>query len=269
MTVNFRWISDAHLDNLGAKDYQDFIAQVKSKCSSHDTVLLITGDTTTGRRIEADHCQLAGACAGKMLYVLGNHDRWNSSFADVNKRIKSSSVHSPNASFMDLVDHVEVEPETFIVGDSGWYDGRNGLQGQPRFIMNDWFFIQEYIGKEPFKASAQLADACAARLEAKMRDAIAKGAMRLIVLTHVPPFVEACRHLGNPSDMYSLPWFSSQCIGDVLDQISEEFFHVQIEVLCGHTHSHATYKRHDNLHVSVKDAEYGSPEISSWKPELW
>lgn len=269
MAVNFRWISDAHLDHLGHTSYQEFIAEVKRECASPDTVLLITGDTTTGKRVEGDHYQLAGACAGKMLYVLGNHDRWNSGFAEVEKRLKGSSIHSPNATFMDTSDAIEIEPETFIVGDSGWYDGRNGLQGPPRLLMNDWFFIKEYIGKEPFKTSAQIADACAVRLEVKMRAAIASGAMRLIVLTHVPPYVESCRYLGNPSDTYALPWFSSQCIGDVLDQIAEEFFHVQIEVLCGHTHDPFDYKRKDNLTVHVVWAQYGDPRIVTWQPTLW
>jgi len=270
MALNFRWISDAHLDHLGAKDHQDFLALVKSECSSPDTILFVTGDTSTGSRVEGDHYKLAGACAGKMMFVLGNHDRWNSSFADVDRRLKAMlSSFAQNASFMDASDPIEIEHETFVVGDSGWYDGRNGLQGPPRFLMNDWFFIKEYLGREPFQASAQFADACAKRLEAKMRAAIAAGAMRLIVLTHVPPFVEACRHLGNPSDTYALPWFSSQCIGDVLDQIAEEFFHVNIEVLCGHTHDRFYYKRKDNLAVHVAWAEYGDPRIVSWQPTLW
>jgi predicted phosphohydrolase len=269
MAVKFRWGGDWHLDHLGHKDLQDFLALVKTECSDPETVLLLTGDTTTGQRVEGDHYKLSEACGGKMLYVLGNHDRWNSGFADVEKRIKTSSIHSPNASFMDTVDHVQVEPGTFVVGDSGWYDGRNGLQGKPRFIMNDWYYIKEYIGKEPYKASADFADACARRLERKLRSAVAAGASRLIVLTHVPPYVESCRHLGNPSDEYALPWFSSQCIGDVLDQIAEEFHDVKLEVLCGHTHSPCLYKRRDNLVVHVTWAKYGYPQINAWQPTLW
>lgn len=270
MALNFRWCSDLHLDHLGVKDHQDFLALVKSECSSPDTILFVTGDTSTGMRVEGDHYKLAHAVAGKMMFVLGNHDRWNSSFANVENRIKvMTQAHATNASFLDISDPIQIEPETFVVGDSGWYDGRNGLQGKPRFLMNDWFFIQEYLGREPFQASAQFADACAARLEAKMRAAIAAGAMRLIVLTHVPPYVEACRHLGKPSDTYALPWFSSQVIGDVLDQIAEEFFHIKIEVLCGHTHDQFYYKRKDNLAVHVAWSEYGDPRIVNWQPTLW
>jgi Icc protein len=268
--TSFLWCSDLHLDHLGSKDYDDFLDRVAEECESPDTILFITGDTTTGLRVERDHYALAKACGGRVMFVLGNHDRWNSSFANVENRIKAmTQTHATNASFLDISDPIQIEPETFVVGDSGWYDGRNGLQGKSRFLMNDWFFIQEYLGREPFQASAQFADACAARLEMKMRAAIAAGAMRLIVLTHVPPYVEACRHLGKPSDTYALPWFSSQVIGDALDQIAEEFFHVKIEVLCGHTHDQFYYKHKDNLTVHVAWSEYGDPRIVNWQPTLW
>jgi len=270
MALNFRWVSDAHIDHLANQDLLDFLSQIKKECSDPDTILFLTGDTTTGRTVEGDHYKIAGVCAGKMMFVLGNHDRWNSSFADVERRVATMVAnHASNATFMDVSEPIEIEPETFVVGDSGWYDGRNGLQGPPRFLMNDWFLIKEYLGREPFQASAQFADACAARLEAKMRSAIAAGAKRLIVLTHVPPFVEACRHLGKPSDTYALPWFSSECIGDAIDQIAEEFFRIKIEVLCGHTHDQFYYKRKDNLAVHVAYSEYGDPRIVNWQPTLW
>lgn len=269
MTINYQWISDAHLDHLNPIHYQNFLSLVRGECSSPDTVLLITGDTTTGRNVENDHINLTNNCLGKTMFVLGNHDRWNSSFADVERRLKTKFSNREDAFFLDVSDPIKIDDETFIVGDSGWYDGRNGLQESPRFIMNDWYCIKEYIGHDPFQLSAQLADACAIRLESKLRAAIASGASRLIVLTHVPPFAEASRHLGRPSDFYALPWFSSQCTGDVLEQIAAEFQHVKIEVLCGHTHDKFYYKHSDNLVVHVAGAAYGNPCITKWQPTLW
>jgi len=267
--MKYIWGSDLHLDHLRGNEFNEFIARVKAECVDPDTVLLLTGDTSVGTQVSGHHYALADAAAGRMLYVLGNHDRWGSSFADVDVKLEVTSVHMPRASFMDKVDYVELDPGTFAVGDSGWYDGRNGTQGNPRMIMNDWNYIHEYIGREPYKASAEFADARAKTLDTKMRAAIAAGAERLVVLTHAPPFVESCRYMGNPSDLYALPWFSSQVFGDTLDQVANEHWSVQIEVLCGHTHDRYVYKRCDNLMVHVAGAKYGDPQTIEWKPTLW
>jgi hydrogenase maturation factor len=75
--------------------------------------------------------------------------------------------------------------------------------------------------------------------------------------------------MGRPSDTYALPWFSSQALADVIDQVAKEFSHVKFEVLCGHTHDRYEYKRDDNLFCYVTGAAYGAPYVREYTPRLW
>jgi len=267
--MNYRWISDCHLDHITLEELKAFHKTVRDN-TTMDTVLLVTGDITSARRLYEHIDGLGQACRGKMLYVLGNHDRWGSSLAQCERDLRPHGLPQGHSVFMDLVDSIELEEGLHVVGDSGWYDGRNGLQGNPRMILNDWSYIGEYRGKDERKCSAEIADARALILEAKLRKLCADPATHnVIVITHVPPFPEAALHMGRPGDDYAQPWFTSRVIGDVIDQIAKEFFWVKFEVLCGHTHSRAFYKRDDNLVVQTAEAAYGDPRIVPWTPTLW
>jgi hypothetical protein len=91
--------------------------------------------------------------------------------------------------------------------------------------MNDWFYITEYRTNQTMterKLSSIISDARAATLERKLRAAVEAGNNRIVVLTHVPPWVESCRHMGRPSDDYALPWFSSRVIADAWLELAKK-----------------------------------------------
>lgn len=264
--------SDLHLDHVSPEERKEFLERVAKECNDPDCVLLLTGDLTSYKTLYEHIDLVAQAARGRVLYVLGNHDLWGGSFADVNRVLLPHAREDGHAVFMDVVDRVQLEDDLCVVGDSGWYDGRNGEQGNPRFIMNDWFFIREYRAnqtKTERALSADIADARAKVIDKKLRAAVEAGNKRVIFLTHVPPWVESCRYMGRPSDTYALPWFSSRVIADTIDQVAAEHPDVKFEVLCGHTHDHYKYRRADNLHVYVTGAAYGAPYVRLWTPTLW
>ena len=270
--MNFVLGSDLHLDHVTPTERAEFIERVKRVCSDPNTVLLLTGDLTQNKTLYEHIDLVSQACAGRVLYVLGNHDFWGGSFADANTTLRPHGRPDGHAVFLDLVERINLEDDLCVVGDSGWYDGRNGEQGNPRFIMNDWFYITEYRNNKMLSErafSAIIADARAATMERKLRAAIDAKNKRIIVLTHVPPWVETCRHMGRPSDEYALPWFSSRIMADVIDQVAKENPDVQFEVVCGHTHDKFEYRRDVNLHVYVSGAAYGAPYVRPWAPTLW
>jgi len=59
----------------------------------------------------------------------------------------------------------------------------------------------------------------------------------VIVLTHVPPFRDACWYEGKISHDDYLPHFVSRAVGDRLIQLMREHPDRSMTVLCGHTHS--------------------------------
>jgi hypothetical protein len=80
------------------------------------------------------------------------------------------------------------------------------------------------------------------------------------VLTHVPPFREACWYEGRISDDNWLPYFTCKAMGDVLTRVMRERPQKRMTVLCGHTHGAGEADILPNLHVRTGGAEYGRPE---------
>lgn len=106
----------------------------------------------------------------------------------------------------------------------------------------------------------QLADADAIKLQNDLKQAVSQNPKKIIVLTHVPPFKEACLHKGEISGDDWLPYFSSKIMGDVLTTVAEQNPKIEFLVLCGHTHSAANICN-GNLAVEVGKADYWNPSI--------
>jgi hypothetical protein len=89
---------------------------------------------------------------------------------------------------------------------------------------------------------------------------------QIVVVTHVPPFPQACVHNGVMSDPDWLPWFTCVQTGKVLAEYAYSHPEINILVLCGHSHGVGTYQHMPNLTVrtggwlpGVRD--YGNPIV--------
>src|SRR5947208_3548725 len=78
-------------------------------------------------------------------------------------------------------------------------------------------------------------DESASTLEPALALAVRKYE-RIIVLTHVPPFREACWYEGQISNDDWLPFFTCKAVGDVILDHAERHPKIRFEVYCGHTH---------------------------------
>ena len=105
-----------------------------------------------------------------------------------------------------------------------------------------------------------LADEAAAHFRALLPDALQRFE-KLIVVTHVPPFREACWYRGRPSDDAWLPHFSCKVVGDVLAEAMAAHPDRDMTVLCGHTHGAGEAQILPNLRVLTGGAIYGKPNI--------
>ena len=90
-----------------------------------------------------------------------------------------------------------------------------------------------------------------------------------LLLTHVPPFQEACYYQGKPSsDPHWLPHFIGRSTGEALLRVMARHPQCHLTVLCGHTHGGADVAIRANLRVRVGDAEYGAPRVQAlWNPD--
>jgi hypothetical protein len=83
----------------------------------------------------------------------------------------------------------------------------------------------------------------------------------VLVLTHVPPFREACWHEGRISSDDFLPHFACAATGTVLRDFADAHPERQVTVLCGHTHSAGEAVIRPNLRVRTGSARYGEPAV--------
>lgn len=60
-----------------------------------------------------------------------------------------------------------------------------------------------------------------------------------------------------------LPYFSSKATGNVLMKVAKENSGTEFLVLCGHTHSEASFQPLKNLTIKVGKAEYYQPEVQA------
>jgi Icc protein len=105
-----------------------------------------------------------------------------------------------------------------------------------------------------------LGDEAAANLGPHLLDAL-EDFENVIVLTHVPPFREACWHEGRLSDDNWLPGFTCKAVGDMLLEVAPKYTDRQITVLRGHTHGEGTARLLPNLIVKTGAALYGQPRF--------
>lgn len=259
MKIDFVWGTDVHLDCID--DVSDW-AQKNLAPLGSDTILL-TGDISVGPSV-IDHLKIIREVSGKKVYfVLGNHDYWDTSFASLRRQISDQQLKDDGIVWMGATDFVPFGEKIAIVGHDGWYDALNGDVKKSRFIMKDWFRIVEFAGalRDIVSISRRMAADSALHVETACEKAIANGRDKLIILTHFPPFAEACLYRGRQSEPQALPWYSSRLMGETLIDLAEKHPSISFTVLCGHTHSHCEIGPRPNLRVIVGDSDYGDPTV--------
>lgn len=259
------WLTDIHLNFLDAIQRIEFYQTIiKTKC----TALLISGDIAEAPSIAAILKEMTAQINKPIYFVLGNHDYYGGQISEVKKEISSlantqSLLHWLPASGPQILDkHI------MLVGQDGWADGRYGDYYHSNISLNDSRMIADLFQKKIISKTAllekmqELADADAEKLHTDLQQALHfPGYKKIIVLTHVPPFKEACLHKGKMSDDHWLPYFSSKATGDILMKVAKENPSISFLVLSGHTHSSAEHQPLENLIVKVGSAEYYGPKI--------
>jgi Icc-related predicted phosphoesterase len=175
---------------------------------------------------------------------------------------------------------IRLTNDTSLVGHGGWGDGRAGNFLESRVRLNDFRFIDDLrawrdnsdrtpdAGLREFVPYEQqlldklhsLGDEAAAHFRTVLPQALEQS-RHVVVLTHVPPFREACWHAGHVSNDQWAPHFTCVAVGVVLREFMERHPDCRMTVLCGHTHSPGRVQILDNLVVLTGGAEYGKPVV--------
>ena len=170
-----------------------------------------------------------------------------------------------NLFWLETAGVVRLTESTALVGCGAWGDGRLGDYNRSPVMLNDFYQIRELTGlnrKDRLEKLNQLGDEAADYLHRVATEAL-NHFNKLIVLTHVSPFKEACLYRGEIGGKDWLPFFTCAAAGEVLRELMLDHPDKQMTVLCGHSHHAANVSILPNLFVQAGAAEYGSPSIQS------
>jgi 3',5'-cyclic AMP phosphodiesterase CpdA len=253
------WLTDLHLnfvDQPGLKAFADAVMKQRPDA------IFVTGDTGEAHDVFA-FLDLLGLVA-PVYAVLGNHDYYRSTIAEVRERA------SKTAWWLPARGAIRLGTATTLVGVDGWGDARCGnLDSEVK--LADWQWIGELDGllfcPAP-RRCATLQALGAAEAEALRGVLAGVDTPEVVVLTHVPPFADACWYNGSRSSADWLPWFSCIAVGDVLLEFARAHPATQITVLCGHTHGRGEHRAADNLVVKTGgwapfQKTYGNPIVQA------
>ena len=251
------WATDIHLDRLHKRDYleyKEYLQKLNPDC------LIISGDIAEGEKVCQSLKDFDETFNFPIYFVLGNHDFYWNSFEKVEREVGELVENSKNLTWLTKSGVLKINDSTCLIGVEGWGDGRNGTLNLSEGSSRDVLSIEDYkcLNREEIaKLLNNKGDHYADLLRPKLIEAV-NSYEKILLVTHVPPFVEVCfdRSLRIHGE-FRQPFYTCKAIGDMLLEVMNNNPKCQMTVFCGHTHETADVKILDNLRVRVKESGYG------------
>ncbi len=280
------WLTDIHLNFVS---YVDIVTFADTLLKQKPDVVLIGGDIGEADSVVDYLLELEKLLEKEIYFVLGNHDFYKGSIADVQARVSEASRNSQLLSWLPDAGVIKITPTVGLIGHGSWTDGRFGDYSRSDLLLNDHFlikdfnnrllltdwdsrqffdpdaadaswFLSESAKKQRLRTMQSLADEAAGHFQRVLPVAL-KSFNHVLVLSHVPPFKEACWYGGKISDDNWLPHMSCKAVGDVLYMEMKNHPEQQLTVLCGHTHGRGEAQILENLKAFTGGATYGRPQL--------
>jgi 3',5'-cyclic AMP phosphodiesterase CpdA len=254
------WLTDIHLNFLSPEYRAAFYSRVSDE---KPDALLVSGDIGEADTVIQFLDEIAIAIPVPIYFVLGNHDFFRGSIEGVRRRVTSHCASSSQLHWLPDTGIVDLTANTALIGHDSWADGRLGDFFGSDVIMHDHNRIEEFsrLSKpELFKKLNALGDEAAKYLDARAQQALSCS-RDVVVLTHPPPFREACLREGQIAGENYLPHYTCQVVGDRLAALMREHPQNNMTILCGHTHSPVSVLVLNNLSVFAGEAKYFHPRV--------
>ncbi len=254
------WLTDVHLNFLEPPARARFYDAVNR--TEADAVWL-SGDIAESPQLLPLLSELEAKLRAPLWFVLGNHDYYFGSIAQVRADVAALCQRLPRLTYLTTTGVVEAAPGVALVGHDGWADARLGDYERSMIMMNDYKLIAELarVDKaERWPLLRRLGDESAAAARHNLEAALARYE-RVFLVTHVPPFAESCVYDGRPSSGEWLPHFSCWAMGQMLRSVMAAHPTQTLTVLCGHTHGQAKFLPLPNLVVYTGGAQYSAPAV--------
>jgi predicted phosphohydrolase len=256
--MKLAWCTDIHLDQV---DEEALMMFVERGTAMKADGILIGGNIGESEDLEGAISHLFSRLSVPIWFVLGNHDYYGASFNSVETRMLRFHGQSDKLSWLPKSGVVSLGKETVLFGHGGWGDAQFGLCDSSNVALRDFDDIGDLSDlsrgarNEYLRLRGRLAGehikACFGKLNNSVRE--------VILLTHVPPFVDACWSGGTivPDDW--LPFYTCKAVGDAILDAVTNTYSGKVQVLCGHTHGAGVVNVHPRVQVITGGAEFGKP----------
>lgn len=251
--------SDLHLNFLNNDARVNFLKSINTfDCDG----LLIAGDIAEGHLLEETFEEMSLLVKKPIYYINGNHDYYCSSFDEIKILSREITDKYDNIFWLEGTKPI-INNGVAICGCDGWYDAGYGNFLTTGFQLCDFDLIKDFKLKskeELLGMFVAFADVAVEYIHTVLDRALYENKI-VVFTTHVPPYRELAKHVGNPTDFGALPFFVSKSIGEALDKIASRHMSKRLIVVCGHTHSYA-YIREGNIAGMCCNAKYCKPVIN-------
>ena len=265
--MRLAWTTDIHLNHVPASLRERWLGLVaRQNCDG----IVISGDIGESIDVVRYLRLVADAVSVPVYFVLGNHDFYGGSIGVTVQEVVRACREDDRLRYLTDLSAVPLSSSglresAYLVGEDGWGDATEGNFERSHVRLNDFVQIRDFCQtrRETWKQRLEdLGAASAERLAAKLL-AIPIDAKQVLVVTHVPPFCEACWYEGRITDDHWAPFFVCGQVGRVLRDISRSRPTCNYSVLCGHTHHGGVADIEPNLTVYTGSACYGKPDIEA------
>jgi 3',5'-cyclic-AMP phosphodiesterase len=254
------WLSDLHLEFCSHRTRYQLYLSINQAVGE---IVTITGDLSAGSHRLAQYTELAEQIKKPVYFVLGNHDRYGTTFANTEAVVERVTTLFSHMVRLDGSQVIALNRSVALVGVDGWADGLGGEGPATKARINDFYQILDFATEreaQVFREMKERARKYSQALKPSLIKALKQYQM-IIIATHVPPYEGAAWHEGSPSSPDYQPFFSSPTVGNMIKAAAAEYPGKSVLVLCGHTHSPGVY-RDGNILVLTAGARYGFPGIT-------
>lgn len=254
------WSTDLHFDAADRAQYRTYFDLIKV---NEPDFVLIGGDVSNGATSLIHLTNLAKLIEKPFYFVLGNHDFYYGSIAAIRSDAQKLTIDIPRIQYLTGNGIFALSEKTALIGHDGWSDARAGDYHHSDVMLNDYFLIDELKrlnNEERFVKLHELGAEAADYLKKQLEKAL-ESYERVVLLTHVPPFVESCLYEGLPADSNWTPHFVGKATGEAIKEVMKNHLDKELLVLCGHSHWRQDVEILPNLRVVTGHSVLGIPNV--------
>ena len=165
------WLTDPHLEFCSHRTRRQLYHSINHAAGE---IVIITGDLSAGSHRLAQYTELAEQIKKRVYFVLGNHDRYGTTFANtetVVERVTALFSHMVRLNGSQLI---PLNNSVALIGVDGWADGLGGEGPATKARINDFYQILDFATDPEPQVFREMKER-AGKLQSSPRAIINKG----------------------------------------------------------------------------------------------